>query len=197
MQLPGLAAAAKEQRARHDAPSLADRAIRRRVPDSRRSTAPCDRPAGAGRGRGRPTSAADRHPTASVSAAARFRVRCRRIRRPACVARPTDPVVDAGVTRTRRPSELRQRRIERRGRRPDARPRRPRAPARCSAPRPISGAEDVDRAYAAAATAFETWRDTTPSERQQALLKFADAIEEPRRGDHRRRVRRTPASRSS
>ncbi|HZC51273.1 MAG TPA: aldehyde dehydrogenase family protein, partial [Mycobacterium sp.] len=26
---------------------------------------------------------------------------------------------------------------------------------------PVSGAEDVDRAYAAAATAFETWRDTT------------------------------------
>jgi betaine-aldehyde dehydrogenase len=42
---------------------------------------------------------------------------------------------------------------------------------------PLSGPEDVDRAYQAAATAFETWRDTTPSERQQALLKFADAIE--------------------
>ena len=32
-------------------------------------------------------------------------------------------------------------------------------------------------AYAAAATAFETWGQTTPSERQQALLKFADAVE--------------------
>jgi betaine-aldehyde dehydrogenase len=42
---------------------------------------------------------------------------------------------------------------------------------------PLSGAEDVDRAYQAAAKAFETWRDTTPSERQRALLKFADAIE--------------------
>jgi betaine-aldehyde dehydrogenase len=42
---------------------------------------------------------------------------------------------------------------------------------------PLSGAEDVDRAYSAAATAFETWRDSTPSDRQQALLKFADAIE--------------------
>jgi len=42
---------------------------------------------------------------------------------------------------------------------------------------PVSAAEDVDRAYGAAATAFETWRDTTPSERQQALLKFADALE--------------------
>ncbi len=28
---------------------------------------------------------------------------------------------------------------------------------------PISGAEDVDRAYAAAAEAFETWGQTTPS----------------------------------
>jgi betaine-aldehyde dehydrogenase len=43
---------------------------------------------------------------------------------------------------------------------------------------PISGAEDVDRAFAAAARAFESWRDTTPSERQKAMLKFADAIEE-------------------
>ncbi|MEO7753504.1 MAG: gamma-aminobutyraldehyde dehydrogenase [Terracoccus sp.] len=42
---------------------------------------------------------------------------------------------------------------------------------------PVSGQADVDRAYAAASKAFETWGDTTPSERQQALLKFADAIE--------------------
>jgi betaine-aldehyde dehydrogenase len=42
---------------------------------------------------------------------------------------------------------------------------------------PISGAEDVDRAYAAAAEAFEAWGQTTPSERQRALLKFADAME--------------------
>jgi len=42
---------------------------------------------------------------------------------------------------------------------------------------PLSGPEDIDRAYQAAATAFESWRDTTPSERQQALLKFADAVE--------------------
>ena len=42
---------------------------------------------------------------------------------------------------------------------------------------PLSGPEDVDRAYPAAATAFESWRDTTPSERQRALLKFADAVE--------------------
>jgi len=42
---------------------------------------------------------------------------------------------------------------------------------------PLSGPEDVDRAYQAAGAAFQTWRDTTPSERQQALLKFADAVE--------------------
>ncbi|MEO7262245.1 MAG: gamma-aminobutyraldehyde dehydrogenase [Jatrophihabitantaceae bacterium] len=41
----------------------------------------------------------------------------------------------------------------------------------------LSGPEDVDRAYQAAATAFESWRDTTPSDRQRALLKFADAVE--------------------
>jgi betaine-aldehyde dehydrogenase len=43
---------------------------------------------------------------------------------------------------------------------------------------PVSGAEDVDAAYRAAANAFETWRDTTPSDRQRALLKFADAMED-------------------
>ena len=42
---------------------------------------------------------------------------------------------------------------------------------------PVSGKADVDRAMRAAADAFETWRDTTPSERQRALLKFADAVE--------------------
>ena len=42
---------------------------------------------------------------------------------------------------------------------------------------PVSIQSDVDRAYAAASAAFETWGDTTPSERQTALLKFADAIE--------------------
>ena len=40
-----------------------------------------------------------------------------------------------------------------------------------------SGAADVDRACRAAADAFETWRNTTPGERQAALLKIADAIE--------------------
>ena len=42
---------------------------------------------------------------------------------------------------------------------------------------PVSGEADVDRAMRAAATAFDTWRETTPSERQRALLKFADAVE--------------------
>ncbi len=42
---------------------------------------------------------------------------------------------------------------------------------------PVSGAEDVDAAYAAAQRAFGQWGRTTPSERQQALLKIADAIE--------------------
>lgn len=40
-----------------------------------------------------------------------------------------------------------------------------------------SGAADVDAAMHAAADAFETWRDTTPSDRQRALLKIADALE--------------------
>jgi len=46
---------------------------------------------------------------------------------------------------------------------------------------PLSGEEDVDRAVRAAETAFESWRDTTPSERQKALLGLADALE--RRAD--------------
>jgi betaine-aldehyde dehydrogenase len=43
---------------------------------------------------------------------------------------------------------------------------------------PRSGDADVDAACAAAATAFESWRDTTPSQRQLALLKFADLVEQ-------------------
>ena len=43
---------------------------------------------------------------------------------------------------------------------------------------PISGEADVDAAYESASKAFAgEWGETTPSERQQALLKFADAIE--------------------
>src|SRR5256712_1817502 len=44
---------------------------------------------------------------------------------------------------------------------------------------PKATAEDVDRAIAAAKKAFEeTWFDSTPSERQRALLKLADLVEE-------------------
>ncbi|MGA4996317.1 gamma-aminobutyraldehyde dehydrogenase [Nonomuraea bangladeshensis] len=42
---------------------------------------------------------------------------------------------------------------------------------------PISGIEDVDAAYAAAAAAFDSWGRTTPGERANLLLKVADAIE--------------------
>jgi betaine-aldehyde dehydrogenase len=42
----------------------------------------------------------------------------------------------------------------------------------------LSGAVDIDAAFQAAERAFESWRDTTPSERQRALLRIADAIEE-------------------
>jgi betaine-aldehyde dehydrogenase len=52
------------------------------------------------------------------------------------------------------------------------------ATGRVVATAPASGPEDVDRACAAARAAFEPWRDTTPGERQHALLKIADAIED-------------------
>ncbi|WP_280404585.1 gamma-aminobutyraldehyde dehydrogenase [Nocardia brasiliensis] len=42
---------------------------------------------------------------------------------------------------------------------------------------PISNRADIDAAMAAAARAFESWGRTTPSARQSALLKLADAIE--------------------
>ena len=42
---------------------------------------------------------------------------------------------------------------------------------------PVSGAEDVDTAVAAAAAAFPGWRDATPSERSLSLFRIADAIE--------------------
>src|SRR4051812_20981714 len=44
------------------------------------------------------------------------------------------------------------------------------------APAPASGAEDVGGAYAAAATAFESWGRTTPKERSEGLWGTADAI---------------------
>ena len=41
----------------------------------------------------------------------------------------------------------------------------------------LSGAADIDIAMKAAAAAYETYRDTTPSERSLALFRFADAVE--------------------
>ena len=43
---------------------------------------------------------------------------------------------------------------------------------------PVSGEADLDKAFEVAEKAFEVWRDTTPGERQLALLRIADAIEE-------------------
>ncbi len=43
---------------------------------------------------------------------------------------------------------------------------------------PLSSAEDVNQAVAAARKAFESWQNTTPSERQDLLLKLADAFAE-------------------
>ena len=45
----------------------------------------------------------------------------------------------------------------------------------CTAP--VGGAEDVERAFHAAAAAFESRRGTTPAQRQLALLHIADAVE--------------------
>ncbi len=42
---------------------------------------------------------------------------------------------------------------------------------------PLSGQTDVAAATAAAAAAFQSWRDTTPAQRQLALLRLADAVE--------------------
>ena len=41
----------------------------------------------------------------------------------------------------------------------------------------LSNAEDVDLACKAAESAFQEWKETTPAERQRALLKIADALE--------------------
>jgi betaine-aldehyde dehydrogenase len=43
---------------------------------------------------------------------------------------------------------------------------------------PASSEEDVNRAVAAAKTAFQTWSNATPGERSLALLRLADAIEQ-------------------
>ncbi|MGN8050355.1 gamma-aminobutyraldehyde dehydrogenase [Curtobacterium sp. 22159] len=43
---------------------------------------------------------------------------------------------------------------------------------------PVSTADDVDAAFAAADAAFDSWRRTTPGERQLALFRIADALEQ-------------------
>jgi betaine-aldehyde dehydrogenase len=43
---------------------------------------------------------------------------------------------------------------------------------------PVSTSEDVDEAYRAAQDAFGVWGETTPSERQLALFRIADAMEQ-------------------
>ncbi|MFC5501204.1 gamma-aminobutyraldehyde dehydrogenase [Lysinimonas soli] len=43
---------------------------------------------------------------------------------------------------------------------------------------PVSGTADIDAAYTAAADAFEQWGETTPAERQLALFRIADAMEQ-------------------
>ncbi len=52
------------------------------------------------------------------------------------------------------------------------------ATGRTFAQAPVSEQADVDHAFEVAEKAFETWRDATPSERQLALLRIADAIED-------------------
>ena len=43
---------------------------------------------------------------------------------------------------------------------------------------PVSNAADVDKAMKSAASAFEIWKESTPGERQKAINKIADAIED-------------------
>ena len=43
---------------------------------------------------------------------------------------------------------------------------------------PVSNVADVDKAMKAAASAFEIWKESTPGERQKAINKIADAIED-------------------
>ena len=42
---------------------------------------------------------------------------------------------------------------------------------------PVAGVADLDRAFAAAAAAFPSWRDRTPQSRAAALLRLADLLE--------------------
>ena len=43
---------------------------------------------------------------------------------------------------------------------------------------PVTDEAGVDAAFKAAEKAFESWRDSTPSDRQKALIRIADALEE-------------------
>ena len=43
---------------------------------------------------------------------------------------------------------------------------------------PLANEDDVNAAYAAAKSAFQIWKKSTPSERQRALLHLADAVEQ-------------------
>ncbi|GAB3288547.1 gamma-aminobutyraldehyde dehydrogenase [Parasphingorhabdus pacifica] len=52
------------------------------------------------------------------------------------------------------------------------------ATGRVYAEQALSGPADVDRATAVAAKAFRDWRRTTPAQRQNALQRIADAIEQ-------------------
>ena len=56
------------------------------------------------------------------------------------------------------------------------------------APAPMSGAEDVDRAYAAAAAAFEAWGETTPQDRATRAAQDRRRDRVARRRDQRGRV---------
>lgn len=47
---------------------------------------------------------------------------------------------------------------------------------------PVSTPEDVDRAVAAAEKAFKPWANTSYSDRQKAVLAFADGIEKEKDG---------------
>jgi len=51
------------------------------------------------------------------------------------------------------------------------------ADAQVYATSPVSSAADVDAAFKAADKAFEEWSQSTPSERQLALFRIADAME--------------------
>lgn len=42
---------------------------------------------------------------------------------------------------------------------------------------PLAGEEDVDAAVTAAEKAFATWKKTTPTERRNIMLKFADLVD--------------------